>query len=140
MKPEYQYYFLEELEDARHHIDAVRYPERIRAIEREIRRRENGVKEATPRAQCRSCYAVLEPATVSPLLIRSIYVAGYIGQICLLLFGALLVGIFSMSLIFGLLVVAVVGLPLLISYTFRPIDGYICKQCGAQYAAWQIKN
>ena len=140
MEPEYQSYSLEELEDARRHIDAVRHPEQLRAIEREIRRRENGVKEATPPPQCQSCFAMLEPATVSPLFTRSIYLAGYIGQICLVLFGALLVGLFSMSIIFGLLVVGVVGLPLLFRYTLRPVDGYVCKRCGAQYAAWQIKN
>ena len=140
MKSEYQSYSLEELEDARRHIDAVRHPEQLRAIEREIRRRENGVKEATPSPQCRSCFAVLEPGTVSPLLTRPIYLAGYIGQICFVLFGALLVGLFSMSVIFGLLVVVVVGIPILLRYMLTPVDGYVCKRCGAQYAAWQIEN
>ena len=111
MEPHYEYYSLEELEDAGRQIDARRYPERFKLLQAELLRRRLG-----------------SPA------------ASLVGEIFIWAFGAVLVALFSLSFWLAGVIVGVVGVTAFVAYALRSIDGYICTECGAQYAPWQIKN
>jgi hypothetical protein len=140
MEPDYNYYSLEELEDARRQIDIDRYPERHRALESELQRRRAGIGEAGRPARCLSCQGALRQGTVRPLLVRSIFVSGFVGEILIWGFSASVAVLFSLSLLLAGFFVGAVGVSVVLVYSLRSVEGYICNECGAQYAPWQIKN
>ncbi len=140
MEPDYESYSLEELEDARRQIDPRRYPKRFKSLEAELLRRRSGFPEASLAARCLSCSAALKRGTVRPLLARSAFAAGLVGEIVLWAFGAVLVALFSLSFWLAGAIVGVVGVTAFVAYAMRSNDGYICTECGAHYAPWQVKN